>query len=233
MSLISIWNQINTMGSYIVSEKMTRRQFILHWKNERFIFPVTPKDYEVTSSHNNPIVDIIDFGETQLLGNPKLQTYTFSSFFPRLAHNYPFASSVANDAEECVEKIIKWKETKTPLRFIITDSNINSMVTIKSFDFKEQDTSKDIYYTLKFVEYKDSNTANFRNQRVVNKLTGLKERPFLEKPTNLEKARDILDLSKKAYGTYKKWRTLASKNNITNLAVKNIKEIMHGGKMKL
>lgn len=140
MSFLSLWNRVNTLGGYILgSGGGTKRQVILSAGEEKFMLPVTPRTYKVQTEQNNVVVDIIDFGEAQLFGNPKLKRLLFSAFFPHPRHDYPFVVGDKIEPVECVAKIEKWKEAKKPVRVIITESPFNLMMAIKSFDHREQD----------------------------------------------------------------------------------------------
>ena len=135
MSFLSLWNRVNTLGGYILgSGGGTKRQVILSAGEEKFMLPVTPRTYKVQTEQNNVVVDIIDFGEAQLFGNPKLKRLLFSAFFPHPRHDYPFVVGDKIEPVECVAKIEKWKEAKKPVRVIITESPFNLMMAIKSFD---------------------------------------------------------------------------------------------------
>ena len=230
MSFLSIWNEINTLGSFILGGGVSHRQIILSCDGERFVIPVTPKTYKVETEQNNRVVDILDTGEAQLFGNRKLKRLSFSCFFPQPNHSYPFVVGDDRSPSECVELLEKWKEGKKAVRVIITDSPVNLMMSIKSFDYREQDGSRDIYYELKFIEWRDLNTPLANNEKQVEKLTGLKKRPvgttIPPRPSSIQRARDILDASRKAYGKYKYWRSLRDKNNLKYLALKNLRQIV-------
>ncbi len=73
MSFLSLWNRVNTLGGYLLGGDGTKRQVILSAGEEKFTLPVTPRTYKVQTEQNNVVVDIIDFGEAQLFGNPKLK----------------------------------------------------------------------------------------------------------------------------------------------------------------
>ncbi|WP_303164461.1 hypothetical protein [Mitsuokella multacida] len=230
MSFLSIWNELNNLGSFILGGGVSYRQIILSCDGERFVIPVTPKTYKVETEQTNRVVDILDTGEAQLFGNRKLKRLSFSCFFPQPNHAYPFVVGDDRTPSECVELLEKWKEGKKAVRVIITDSPINLMMAIKSFDYREQDGSRDIYYELKFIEWRDLNTPLANNEKQVEKLTGLKKRPvgttIPPRPSSIQRARDILDASRKAYGKYKYWRSLRDKNNLKYLALKNLRQIV-------
>ena len=121
------------------------------------------------------------------------------------------------------------EESKKPIRVIITDSPINKMMGLKSFNIKEKDGTKDIYYSMEFIEYKDLNTPMANNDKEINNVTGLKERASIKNTpdtvTILDDVNDILDASKKAYGDYRHWRNIVESNNLTDFAINNIRKL--------
>ena len=131
--------------------------------------------------------------------------------------------------EECIELITKWKEMRKPVRVIITDSPVNMAMGIQSFNYYEQDGSRDIYYELSFVEYKDLNTPLANNDKQIKEETGLKERAENEEnakaKSKLAKGADLLDKAKKLYGDYSKWRSIVQSNNLKDLAINNISKL--------
>lgn len=221
------YNIVNLLSLALGSNSNIRRQVILNSDGEKFILPITPKGYEVKTSQNNKTVDILDFGEAMLFGNAKLKRLSFSSFFPHPKHNYPFVIGDIKTPIECVDLFTKWKETKKPIRVIITDSPINLMMGIKEFNYREQEGTRDIYYQVSFIEYKELNTPSANNDKQVQDITGLKARTDI--PNNpetwVDKADDILDSAKKVYGDYSKWRNIAQSNNLNDLAINNINKL--------
>ncbi len=207
----------------------TRRQILV--KSERFgevIIPVTPEKYQMTGGQKNKVVDITRVGEAIIFGMPKARTLTFSSFFPDLNHDYPFAVDSTKSPTELVEYFIKVKEARKPVRVIITDSPVNLMMGLMSFNYFEKDGTRDIYYELSFTEYKDLNIPSANNNKPVDEKTGLKKRPEGETPKKVtwqKKAGDFLDATKKAYGDYNHWRRVAKSNNLSSLIINNAGKI--------
>lgn len=203
----------------------TRRQILV--KSEQFgeiIIPVTPKKYQMTGGQKNKVVDITRVGEAIIFGMPKARTLTFSSFFPDLNHGYPFTVDDTKSPSELVEYFTKVKEARKPVRVIITDSPVNLMMGLMSFNYFEKDGTRDIYYELSFTEYKDLNIPSANNNKPVDEKTGLKKRPEGETPKKVtwqKKAGDFLDATKKAYGDYNHWRRVAKSNNLGSLVINN------------
>ena len=115
-----------------------KRKVILSGTEDRLILPVTPWKFSVTTGQNNKIVDIIDSGEYLLFGNAKLKRLKLECFFPRMYHGYPFVVGDKKEPDECIDQIIKWKESKEPVRVIITDSSVNLMMAIMEFKHYEK-----------------------------------------------------------------------------------------------
>ena len=235
--LSSLGDALDLLSALFGGTGFNRRAIILNCSGEKLTIPITPKEYQVKTSQNNKTVDVIDFGEALLFGNPKLKRLTFSGFFPHSKHEYPFITGDSMMPTEIVEMLLKWKESKQPIRVIITDSPVNLMMGLKDFDYSEKDGTRDIYYRLSFIEYKDLNTPLANNDKQVNDATGLKERASdMQKPdtaTFQQRANDVLDASKKAYGDYTHWRNVAESNSLKDLAVNNIGRLRQGKKIKI
>jgi hypothetical protein len=231
MSLDSFMNKtysiVNLLSLALGNETAAKRQIILSSDNEKFTIPVTPRSYEIKIAQNNETIDILDFGEAMLFGNAKLKRLSFSGFFPHPKHDYPFIVGDVKTPIECVELLTKWKEAKKPIRVIITDSPVNLMMGLREFTYREQDGTRDIYYKLSFIEYKELNTPSANNDKQIDETTGLKQRT--DEPENpeswVDKADDILDASKKVYGDYSHWRNIVQSNDLKNLAINNVTKL--------
>lgn len=231
MSLDSFMNKtysiVNLLSLALGNETAAKRQIILSSDNEKFTIPVTPRSYEIKIAQNNETIDILDFGEAMLFGNAKLKRLSFSGFFPHPKHDYPFVVGDVKTPIECVELLTKWKEAKKPIRVIITDSPVNLMMGLRDFTYQEQDGTRDIYYKLSFIEYKELNTPSANNDKQTDETTGLKQRT--DEPENpeswVDKADDILDASKKVYGDYSHWRNIVQSNDLKNLAINNVTKL--------
>ena len=234
MSMMNLWNTVNNIASIALGGTSQRKQFIMTCEGERLTLPVTPVEYNVRTKQLNKVIDVIDFGEALLFGNAGLYEMSFSCFFPRLYHEYSsiISGDYDRDAADLCALIDKWKRAKKPVRVIITDSPINHMFGIMAFEYEEKDGSRDIYYDMTLREYKDLNVPPANNEKQVNKTTGLKERPVENTPPvstdKIKRGRDILEVSKKTYGTVSKWRAIAKSNNMTNLAVTSMAALKIG-----
>lgn len=113
--------------------------------------PVVPEEFTIQSPFNNDTLNTIKQGDIKLIGLRGLKTLSFQSFFP--SKNYSFLRDKTYKGWQYVEKIEAWRDKRIPVRLIITDTPINMLITIDSFDYGVK-TGKDIYYTLSLSEFK-------------------------------------------------------------------------------
>lgn len=179
MNVATVWGKANILDNCYLTDGKNYRKVKMTCEGEDLTLPVTPWRYTITTSQNNKVVDILDSGEALLFGNAKLKELKFSCFFPNQErherHKYIVGDSYS--PSECIDQIIKWKESKKPVRVIITDSPVNLVMGIMTFSYKEKDGTRDIWYDIAFNEYRDLNTPPANNDREIDEATGLKSRP--------------------------------------------------------
>jgi nucleoid-associated protein YgaU len=132
-------------------------QFWLSFNNkaEQFQLPVNPPEIRIESGYNWQTVNINQFGEYSIPGGQVMTRITLSSFFPRDYNpSYCEYENILKPLEY-VDKIARWKNSKRPIRLMVTNSWCNYAMTIMNFTFEERAGSPgDIYYTLELQEYK-------------------------------------------------------------------------------
>lgn len=124
--------------------------------NGKLQLPVKPSEYNVTVTHRNTVVNVIQVGDVNLIGKTGLREISLASFFP--AQDYNFSNnSGRKEPLAYVEQIESWRNSGNPVRVIITGV-LNMEATIESFAYGEKDATGDIYYTLYLKEYKKIKT---------------------------------------------------------------------------
>ena len=193
-----------------------------------FRFPVVPNDYDFETSNIINSSNITKLGEVGFYGGDNLSPLEISSFFP--SKNYSFCQySDFPKPLECVTYIKKLIKDKRIPRLIYTDTDINIPVLIESFNYGRKDGTQDIYFTLKFKEYRKIEVPEI-SQSTSNNSTQNNQRPTDDKNTNtqqthiVKKGDTLWDISQKYLGKgslYNKikeanWNTYTSlkKNNI-------------------
>lgn len=118
--------------------------------------PVLPAKLNVSSPGKNDRVTVLELGEVLLLRKKGLRILSWESFFPM--SKAPYTIGQIRDPVSIVQAIQKARDQKTPVRFLITgtDLDCNIRMGIDSFEYEERSGELgDLYYTIKLYEWKD------------------------------------------------------------------------------
>lgn len=180
---------------------------------EKFQLPVNPSVFNVQVGSKNETVNVVDLGDVNLLGGEALAGIELSSFFPAQYAPYCAYRNIP-DPYSAVKILEQWRKSKKPLRLIITETDINLLCTIESFEYGEQGGPRDVYYTLSLKEYRYINIGQVVDQPTT--VLGVSETRPDTKPkpkTYTVKSGDNLSLiSKRVYGDSSKWRQIYEAN---------------------
>lgn len=118
--------------------------------------PVLPAKLNVSSPGKNERVTVLELGEVLLLRKKGLRILSWESFFP--VSKAPYTDGQIRDPVSIVQAIQKARDQKSPVRFLITgtDLDCNLRMGIDSFEYEERSGELgDLYYTIKLYEWKD------------------------------------------------------------------------------
>ena len=167
-----------------------------------FRLPILPSEVGQKGQQDNKKEIVNALGEVKLLGLKMLDGVTLSSHFPKKPMYYDQYSGYPTP-EKCVKKIEKMK-TGGVIRLIMTaPSLINYEATIESFEWKEQDGTGDIYYTIEIERYVRPN-----KKRATKKAT--------KKTVTVKKGDTWKGLAKKYTGSSKNAKKIQKANKMTN-----------------
>lgn len=167
-----------------------------------FRLPILPAEMAEQGQQDNQTETVNALGEVNLLGLAKLETVTLSAHFPKNAMYYDQHKDYPTP-EECV-KLIKGMKEGGVIRFIITEPGlIDYEATIESFEWKQQDGTGDIYYTIEIKRYRRPS-----NKRSTKKAT--------KKTVTVEKGDTWKGLAKKYTGSSKNAKKIQKANKMTN-----------------
>ncbi|EHQ88294.1 LysM peptidoglycan-binding domain-containing protein [Desulfosporosinus youngiae] len=201
--------------------------------SETIELPVMPGALEIGEGGNNKTYDIVALGEINVIKNPKLSEYAFSSFFP--AQRYPFVTvQPLLLPYEYVKLILKWMKSREPIRFVfISDTfDINTLASIEGFDWKEEaGRSGDIDYSLKlkkYVPYSARRAVSISTLQTATASTQTIQAP--ERPNEQQTpktytlvAGDTLwAVAQKQLGNGSRWPELQSLNGISDADIKRL-----------
>lgn len=122
---------------------------------ETIQIPVNPPELKIASGSQNDSFNVFNLGEVTVLQKPKAATFSFESFFPKLPG--PYLDIIPDnlwDPELYVAQINLWRSEYHPVRFIVTDTEINTLCSIEDFSYSERagDVGT-IYYSITLKEY--------------------------------------------------------------------------------
>ena len=122
--------------------------------DDKIRFPVVPSSIGVNRSNNIDTQSVLKLGEVPIFNGTSLKTIDLTSFFPNQEYSFCDYTGFMKPYEFSY-KIQKWMYEGKPLRIIVTDSPTNMKCLIQQFDTVEQDGTRDLYFTLNLLEYKE------------------------------------------------------------------------------
>ena len=128
--------------------------------NERIIqLPVNPESITISGQANNNTVNTAGQGEINDIGFAGLKELSIESFFPARDNGEGYINN--SGGFEGPEFYVKFfediKKDRKPFRLIITQLDINMLVSVESFEHTYQFGTDDVDYSLSLKEYKEHN----------------------------------------------------------------------------
>ncbi|WP_071131371.1 hypothetical protein [Enterococcus timonensis] len=139
-------------------------RFYLEIGGKRYILPVNPGSVKMAIPSNNQSAEVVKLGEITQLAKNGLKSLSFSSFFA-VDKKFGYVNQDATflEPKKYVELIESAMNNLKPIRFIVTDTNINMLVSIDSFDWSINDATNDYDYSITLKEYKEYGAKFVKN----------------------------------------------------------------------
>ncbi len=190
-----------------------------------FRFPSLPEDsLTVQGETAYQTYNLIAMGNRQFpKGTSKHQVKWSATFWGEDRSGMSGINREWQDPTECISRLEGWRQAGTPLTLIISGGGVNIDVTIGSFQFQPVGGHGDVKYSI---------VLNAYNQTRVYTVTEVGTTAKKKKKANrngasvkvtyvIKKGDTLSKISKKHYGTTKKWKKILSKNkSILNKAAK-------------
>ncbi|MGO0987752.1 LysM peptidoglycan-binding domain-containing protein [Clostridioides difficile] len=188
----------------------------LRQANNTFRFPIIPSSFEINGSATINTSNILSVGDIAIFGGLGLKTIELSSFFPNQEYSFCNYNGFPKPYD-CVNLIESWMKEGYILRFIITETNINFECIITDFNYREQDYSRDVYFTLSLKEYRriQISKVNINNDE---KLSSEKNIPLTKGFDTKQKTHKVVEgdtlfkIAKKHYGNGDLWEKIYKTN---------------------
>jgi len=205
----------------------------LSWNNQQEVFelPVLPNEIGPSMSGDGAEHEVVGLGKINVIKDRGLAEYTIESLFP--AQRYPFVTaSIVLEPKVYVDYIMKWWETKRPIRFVAATATmeINTPASIESFEWKEVAGSPgDISFSLRLKEYRfyaarrAEVTQSASGRAAVQKPKPVRPDERVPPKTYTLMAGDNLwKVAQKVLGDGNRWREIQRLNGISDAQLKSL-----------
>ena len=178
--------------------------------------PVTPPGFEINSGIRIETVNIHTLGDVVIGGYGTLASIKIQCMFP--AREYPFSVTGGIGPYDYIDRFKAFCDSRTVLRFIITDTPVNIPVLIADIKYGEKDATGDVYATISLHEYRYvSVTQTQKQDRTGNGSREVETAPPLTMQTYVIVKGDTLwAICRKFYGEPRLCYDLAKYNSIKN-----------------
>ncbi|MBB6733183.1 LysM peptidoglycan-binding domain-containing protein [Cohnella zeiphila] len=205
----------------------------LSWNSqeEGFDLPVLPEEIGVSMGGDGAGHDVYGLGKINVIKDRNLAEYTIDSFFP--AQNYPFVTAtVLLHPKAYVDYIMRWWESKWPIRFVYRGSTmeVNTAASIESFEWKERaGAAGDIEYSLKLKEYRFYSALKPTVKSSGGAATVTKSAPkrpddrVPPKTYTVVSGDSLWKIAQMTLGDGSRWKEIQKLNKISDAQVKSLK----------
>lgn len=193
------------------------------------LLPITPSNLQIKIKNQNKTIELINFGEANILKSPGLTEINFDFVIP-VSGKYPFARDVQS-AEYYLSTLERLKTNLKPFKFVVLRqiSNIKSEfstslnVTLEDYEIiEEAEKGLDITVKVNLKQYREYGTQNIilaQNKDGTVTTTKKTPRETTKEPAKtytVQRGDTLWNIAKKQLGDGSKYKDLAKLNNIAN-----------------
>lgn len=207
-------------------------KFWLYNGKEKLQLPVNPESLSVSSPFGYSDIEVAQLGQVTIPGNRGLSEYTLSSFFPADYNASYCEYTNIPKPWNAVNVLEKWRDRKTPIRFVVTGTEINSEVSIREFDKEVEKAGSpgDIYYSITLTDFVSATPKKTVTTKTQTKSSTVRSSSKIVPKTYVVKKDDSLSkIALKIYGKAEYWRKIYDKNK--SVIGKNPNKIYAGQKL--
>ena len=128
--------------------------FLNNRTGEELVMPVTPGEWAFEEGRSVESLDMAQTGQVNLPGLPSLFNEQLTFLLPSSTRSYTEAA-YSGDPYTMVATLVRWSSAGDPLRLIITDTAVNTLVLLAPVRYSERDGTGDVYVTLTIRQYRE------------------------------------------------------------------------------
>lgn len=205
--------------------------------NDRIIqLPVNPESITISGQANNNTSDAVGQGQINDIGFARLKELSIESFFPARdnGEGYINISGGFEGPNFYIKFFEDIKKDRKPFRLIVTQLDINMLVSVESFEHTYQFGTDDVDYKLTLKEYKEHNVrilkpvsngymvvdSSGRNVSSVAPTTTNSNRTVeksIPKQYTVISGDSLWKIAQKFLGSGSRWREIYTYNNNKNI----------------
>jgi len=218
---ITTLKHYSEMGDFIVDSDTSK-----DLNDRTVLLPISPSDLMFYEDSDGQTIKLMNYGELPVGMNRKLATWGVSSFFPKrekrryndtkrrnreydsVSWKYPFdiSSGTEDPYSFYCDTLLEWKNSQTPLVFMFNTWGEYYYCQIKSFKYGRKDAIGNVYYDLKFQEYKEYTKFN----------NGAGSTDYSSDVYYPGEGENILQIAKKLYGDSSYYIKIMQLNSMDN-----------------
>lgn len=186
---------------------------VLLWHNngeERIYFTVNPAEINVSRPNQNRVLPLAMGGTVNAWGGRGLREVKLRTFLP--CEGSSFYSG--QRPETVLAMLRRWQDSGDPVRFILSESDINDAFLIEDVTETFREGDKDTGLTLSLREYKFKSALAALAGGSAPPVRA-DERPP-QKTYTVRKGDTLWEIACRYYGDGTKWKTLAEKNGVAD-----------------
>lgn len=196
---------------------------------DNVLLPITPKQLQIKIKNQNKTIELINFGQVNILKTPGLSEINFDFSVP-IVGKYPFARELQSP-QYYFSVLENLKTQLKPFKFTVlrqisankSEFATSMMVTLEDYEIVEDaDNGFDVTFKINLKQYREYSTQTVEvKQNSDGSLTSTKQTPRQTTKTPAKtytvKSGDTLwNIAKKQLGDGSKYKDLATLNNISN-----------------